>query len=115
MTTVEEAVFDTHVGDYDFYLFTEESTGLDGVIVRTGGEQDEVQFADLERAATITLPASVRLSTIRPPRLTEQGASDWLDVTGGRFVFFVDPATERGAVLYRRLDGHYGLICTNER
>jgi hypothetical protein len=33
-----------------------------------------------------------------------------LDMSGERFVFFVDPQTRRGAVMYRRYDGHHGLV-----
>ena len=28
------------------------------------------------------------------------------------FVFFLDEATGRGRVVYRRYDGHYGLVAT---
>ena len=33
-----------------------------------------------------------------------------LDAGDASFVFFADSATGRGNVLYRRHDGHYGLI-----
>src|SRR5690606_19588023 len=33
-----------------------------------------------------------------------------LDMTGEPYVFFEDPETGRGAVAYRRYDGHYGVI-----
>ncbi|MGZ4255177.1 MAG: sigma 54 modulation/S30EA ribosomal C-terminal domain-containing protein [Solirubrobacteraceae bacterium] len=33
-----------------------------------------------------------------------------MDALDHRFVFFEDATTERGNVIYRRYDGHYGLI-----
>ena len=40
--------------------------------------------------------------------LTE--AEALLDEGDAAFVFFAEPGTDRGQVLYRRFDGHYGLI-----
>jgi hypothetical protein len=45
-----------------------------------------------------------------PPRLAVRQATRWLDLTDEPFLFFVDSATGRGSVAYRRRDGHYGLI-----
>ena len=42
--------------------------------------------------------------------ISVDGAREWLDAVGDELVFFVDEATGRGAVLYRRYDGHYGLV-----
>jgi len=39
-----------------------------------------------------------------------RGAVERLDLTGERFVFFVDAQTLRGNVLYHRYDGHFGLV-----
>jgi hypothetical protein len=33
-----------------------------------------------------------------------------LDLSDAPFVFYVDPSDDRGRVLYRRYDGHYGLV-----
>jgi hypothetical protein len=33
-----------------------------------------------------------------------------LDLEGGGFLFFREHERGRGAVLYRRYDGHYGLV-----
>ena len=37
-------------------------------------------------------------------------AVERLDVDVEPFVFFVEPESGRGNVVYRRYDGHYGLI-----
>jgi hypothetical protein len=87
--TPKDAALDMELMAYDFHLFTNLDTGKDAVIARRDGE-----VVLLEEA----------------PELTLEQASERLDVTGDPFVFFVDAASNRGTVLYRRYDGHYGLI-----
>jgi hypothetical protein len=45
-----------------------------------------------------------------PAARSQRQAIELLDLTDARFVFFTDPASGRGAVLYRRSDGRYGLL-----
>jgi hypothetical protein len=54
--------------------------------------------------------AELVLSNQRPPELTLAEAEERLDTSNEPFVFFVHPDTHRGNVVYRRYDGHYGLI-----
>ena len=105
----DEAAFDLQLLDHDFYLFVDEATSRDAVIHRLADEgfglmvdSDDVTVAD-ELAVDVTIEPS-------PPRLTFDAAVERLEAGDEPFVFFVDPATDRGAVLYRRYDGHYGLI-----
>ena len=42
--------------------------------------------------------------------LTLDEARRWLELTDEPLLFFVEPASGRGAVLYRRYNGHYGLM-----
>ncbi|MEV7027010.1 sigma 54 modulation/S30EA ribosomal C-terminal domain-containing protein, partial [Kitasatospora sp. NPDC093558] len=44
------------------------------------------------------------------PCLDLRQAARQLWLTGRPFVFHADPGDGRGRVLYRRYDGHYGLI-----
>jgi hypothetical protein len=44
------------------------------------------------------------------PTVSLDTARESLDVGHEPFVFFVDATTGRGHVLYRRYDGHYGVI-----
>jgi ribosome-associated translation inhibitor RaiA len=81
--------------DYDFHLFTDNLTGEDSVVFR--------------------LPEGglglMSLSEPQPaPELDQDQAVSRLHLTGDPFLFYRDPRTGRGAVLYRRYDGHYGLI-----
>ena len=45
-----------------------------------------------------------------PAHLTEAEARARLELSGEPFVFYLDPDTGRGRVLYLRYDGHYGQI-----
>lgn len=107
--TPDEAAFDLELLDHDFYLFTNLETGEDNVIVRAGPSEYEL----LEPAATCSLTdtaAVIRHSSFRPVAMTIDEAREVLDLSDRPFVFFLDPDNGRGHVLYRRYDGHYGLI-----
>ena len=107
--TPDEAAFDLELLDHDFYLFVNLETGEDNVITRAGGAGYEL----LEPSATCSLAdttAAITHSPIRPTAIAVEGAIEMLDIAGEQFVFFIDPNTHRGRVLYRRYDGHYGLI-----
>jgi ribosome-associated translation inhibitor RaiA len=105
----DEAVLDLELLDHDFYLFKNRETGEDNVVARSEGSGYEL----LEPSATCSLGETavpIRHSAIRPPRMSAEEAIQLLDLGGAPFVFFVDPDQHKGHVLYRRYDGHYGLI-----
>ena len=111
--TPDEAVFDLELLDHDFYLFKNRETGEDNVVARSEGAGYEL----FETAATCSLAetaAQIRHSAIRPSTLNLEHAIELLDLGNARFVFFVDSDDQRGRVLYRRYDGHYGLIEPDE-
>jgi ribosome-associated translation inhibitor RaiA len=95
--------------DYDFHLFTDEYTALDAVIYRGGDSGYELQHAT-SRPETAVDIAPIELNPQPAPRLSVDEARERLELAGLPFVFFVDRDTQRGAVLYHRYDGHYGLI-----
>ncbi|GAA0804786.1 sigma 54 modulation/S30EA ribosomal C-terminal domain-containing protein [Spirilliplanes yamanashiensis] len=85
------AAFTMDLRDYPFHLFTEAATRRDGVVHTDGGTGYRV----LEEGPALDVPAAV----------------DALGSAPGRpFLFFTDPATGRGRVLYRRYDGNVALI-----
>jgi ribosome-associated translation inhibitor RaiA len=106
-----EAAFDLEALDYDFHLFTDALTGQDGVVYRdsrTGTHRYAV--AGPHPLPWPVLPGGPVPSSAPVPELTVDQAVDRLAASGLPFVFFADPASRRGRVLYHRLDGHYGLI-----
>ncbi len=116
-STVEEALFDLRSMDYDFYLYADAATGADALVHRSvqvdgsygdghvvrfvGGSSDEVEA---------TVPDTLQVDPHPAPVLDTTEARERLDAGHEPWVLFVDASTRRGHVLYRRYDGHYGLL-----
>lgn len=90
-SSVEEAAWDMAQLDYDFFLFFDEADDSDAVTFLDDGKTSVRHLSDA-------------------PELEVVAAVDWLNTSGDRFVFFKDLETNRGAVVYRRYDGNYGLL-----
>lgn len=108
--TPDEAAFDLEQLDYDFYLFRDLASGSDALMERVG---------DGSYRLTQTVPAEIdpassavalEVSSTGAPSLSIDEAIERLNVGAEPHVFFVDASSGRGIVLYRRYDGHYGLI-----
>lgn len=108
--TVDEAVLDLELLDQDFHLFRELLTGQDSVVARDGTGSYTLRQAHPDGEAVEHATADVSLQPRRAPVLKLGAAIDLLDLDGEPWVFFVNALTERGNVVYRRLDGHYGLV-----
>jgi len=108
LTTVEEALFDLRMMDYDFYLYRDAATERDALVYVTddGARVLSVGGHAVPRPA----PDDVELDPHEVPTSTVDEARERLDAGHEPFVFFVDASTERGHVLYRRYDGHYSLL-----
>ncbi len=109
--TCDEAAWDLDMLGHDFYLFTDIESGADAVICHA----EDDGHLELHRAAASAQPpsptaASIVLVAHAPPELTLEEAQERLDASRERFVFFLSVDTNRGNVVYRRYDGHYGLI-----
>jgi ribosomal subunit interface protein len=91
-SAADEAAFDLEMMDYDFLLYTDSVSGVDSLVSRGG-------------------PTGYQITgKARAPQLSLAAAKGVLDLTDAPFVFFADTQSGRGNVLYRRHDGHYGLI-----
>jgi hypothetical protein len=99
--------------DYDIHLFTDPATGHDAAICRTG----PTGYA-LTRITPGAPPPShppgppLTLDTCRVLWLTCTEAIGHLNATALPHLFFADPETSRGRVLYRRYDGDLALLST---
>ncbi len=105
--SVEEAAWEMKMLDYDFHLFTNAATGEENLI--HVGQDGVLHLAQM----TPSDETSVGPALVDPtpaPELTADQARGALDVSGEPFLFFVDRDRDRGAVAYRRYDGHYGLV-----
>lgn len=109
--TVDEAVDEMELLDYDFHLFTEKGSGTVGVLYRgvpSGYRLALVAPEVAEELAPFEQPVTV--SRHQPPCLREEDAPERLRLLGLPFLFYIDAAAGRASILYRRYDGHYGLI-----
>ena len=107
--TPDEAAVDAELLDYDFHLFTEASTGEDGVIYRTA-DGYRLALAHPVNGSLGPVDPSITVSAVPAPRLTVAEAAARLEATGQAFLFFVDDQTGRGNLIYHRYDGDYGLV-----
>lgn len=108
--TIDEAAWDLDMLDYEFLLFVEADTGDDAVLSTGAGDSLVIQFRQPIEVDTAGCVTDVLAAEGPPPSLRPSEAIELLEATGDRFVFFVDPESSRGNVVYRRRDGHYGLI-----
>ncbi|AEV73772.1 ribosome-associated protein Y (PSrp-1) [Mycolicibacterium rhodesiae NBB3] len=109
--SVDEAALEMELLDYDFHMFTEEGTGVIGVLYR--GEPGTYRLALVmpamaDQLAPYELPLTI--SSQPAPCITIDEAVVRLGILGLPFLFFIDAAQGRASVLYHRYDGHYGLI-----
>jgi RNA polymerase-binding transcription factor DksA/ribosome-associated translation inhibitor RaiA len=108
--TLDEAALDMEMLDLDFYLFFELATGVDAVLHRRPDGRLGMRRLHVVDLPVVAEAVEVVLEPEAAPALALDEAVEWLDVAGSPFVFFRNRETGRANVVYRRYDGHYGLI-----
>ncbi len=110
-SSLDEAVFDLDALGYDFHLFVETMTG-DAVFIRRDGAGLVVRFASGAPDAAVTDAAvgALEVDAHPAPHLAIGDARELLHLGHARFVFFRDSTTGIATVVYRRYDGHDGVI-----
>lgn len=108
--TPDEAAFDMEQLDYDFYLFRDLASGEDAVLDRLPDGTYRITLLHPISVETGPVSISHTVATASPPELTVQEAKQRMDDGGEPYLFFANRATGRGNVIYRRYDGHDGLI-----
>ena len=104
--TPDEAAYEMELLGHDFYLFTDSRSGKDAVVYRDGTGRFAIRgevVVDGDSAPIVEVVGAA-------PTLSEGEAVMRLELSGEPFVFYLDPDSGRGRVLYIRYDGHYGLI-----
>ena len=108
--SLEEAADEMDQLDHDFYLFFDCDHDIDRVVYRNGGGK----LYAMPVTVGETLPGNTRPPILPSPlvlnHLPLAEAKALLAVGEEPFVFFADSQNGRGQILYRRFDGHYGLI-----
>jgi hypothetical protein len=109
---VEEAADEMDQLDHGFFLYLDADHDLDRVVYRNGDGDGGLHV--LPAVPGEDLPGDTRPpilpSTQVMSHLPLEEAEALLDETDDPFVFFAFPGSDRGQVLYRRFDGHYGLV-----
>ncbi len=108
--TIDEAAWDMAMLDYDFFLFVELESGQDCLIERDDDGQLLLHRLDPQAADVTVAATEYELVTSTPPALAVSAAIDLLNGGGAPMLFFRNAISGRGNVIYRRYDGHYGLI-----
>jgi ribosome-associated translation inhibitor RaiA len=109
--TVDEAVTEMELLDYDFHLFHEIGSGSAGVVYRGGPTGYRLVLVAPALAAQVApFDGLVTISPHPVPCLRESDAMRRLALLDLPFLFFIEAAQGRAGVLYRRYDGDYGLI-----
>jgi len=106
----DEAAWELHLLDERFHLFVDAATRTDAVVQRLDDGTWELQQAVPDPQAEGRAAITLRVNPAPAPRLDVEAARAVLDLSDAQFVFYVDPSDDRGRVLYRRYDGHYGLV-----
>jgi hypothetical protein len=113
--TIDEAILEMEMLDHDFFLFINCETNEENAIEREG-DGYRLFRPHPNGAPPVSTVAPVVVDSAVAPRCSVAEARAMLalgDVPGGnpaRFVFFIDAETDRGALVYRRYDGHDALI-----
>jgi ribosome-associated translation inhibitor RaiA len=106
--SVQQAIDDMELLGHSVYLFTDRSTGRDAVVYR----REDSRYAVMGTVVPPEASPPGEGVVIGPdaPLFTEDEARIRLDLSDEPFVFYRDPVTRQGRLMYRRFDGHYGLI-----
>ncbi|MER7755584.1 sigma 54 modulation/S30EA ribosomal C-terminal domain-containing protein [Kitasatospora sp. NPDC097643] len=112
--TPAEAAREMLALDRRFQLFSDTRTGRDSLVHRSLPDGAPVLLragtgvGESDPGPDAHLPIRTEPQAVGRLGLDEAARRLWL--TGAPFVFHADPVDGRGRVLYRRYDGHYGLI-----
>lgn len=106
LSTIDEAIWDMEQADYDFYLFTEAESRTVGIVWH-GADGLRAQLVTGQPSAA---PSDLVEMDLTPaPTMSIDVAKESLNEFNAPFIFAVTPKGDP-FVLYRRYDGHLGLI-----
>jgi ribosome-associated translation inhibitor RaiA len=107
--SMSEALFDLDVLDFRFFLFTDEADNKASVVYEDG-DALAIQKLDGSRPEETTLRPDIRVNETPAPIFKVANAVSRLNISDAPFIFFSDADRGQASVLYRRYDGHYGLM-----
>jgi hypothetical protein len=96
--------------DYDVHLYHDAQTGDDAVVYRSGPTGTRLARQHHMGPPMSSDSVAITVSAHRTPELSIEAAGVWLADGWLPFLFFTDPVTRRGRLLYRRYDGQLTLV-----
>ncbi len=106
--SVDDAVDALEDLDQAFLLFHDDATDADALVYWR--DDGVLAMIEARRARPAGNDGPIREQSRFSAPIDLQQAVSEMDAIGHRFLFFEDAVTGRGNVIYRRYDGHYGLI-----
>ena len=110
LCTADEAIEDMELMGYPFQLFKGLETGQDSVVYRDGPNGYRLAQVQPRTGRSWGRRVAMTVSPHPAVRISTAEATERLNLTAEPFVFYAEALTGRGQVLYRRYDGHHGLI-----
>lgn len=96
--------------DYDVHMFTDIATGEEAIVYRAGPAGLRLARQRRVHPPAKTAGAAITVNPHRTLILTPRRGADRVNRHGLPFLFFTDPTSARGNLLYRRYDGALTLI-----
>lgn len=107
--TPDAALRELDAYDYQAYLYIDPQANAEALIYRAGPCGYRMTRA-VRGHQSVSLPPLLVADMAAAPVLSLAGALGRLDAFGEDYLFFVDVSSRRGALLYSRYAGGYGLI-----
>lgn len=109
-----EALFNLEALDYRFYLFTDAADDKTSIVYQDL-DGPALRKIDGSRSSGAHIPESIHVNEAEAPSISVADAVSLLNSSDMPFVFFRDRDRGRASILYRRYDGHYGLLVPSTR
>lgn len=112
--SVTEALFNLKALDYRFFLFTDAADDKTSIVYQDL-DGPALRKVDGSRSSGAHIPENIHVNEAEAPSIALADAVSLLNSSDMPFVFFRDRDRGRAGILYRRYDGHYGLLVPSTR
>jgi hypothetical protein len=107
--TIDESLLSLALLDFRMFLFTDEADGVASIVFETG-DGITLRRVDGSPASADTLSPGVFVDHAPAPAMTTLDAVSRMNLDDRPFLYFRDWDRKDAAAIYRRFDGHYGMI-----
>jgi hypothetical protein len=107
--TIDDALFSLALLDFRMFLFTDQADGVASIVFETG-DGITLRRIDGSPASPDTLSPRLIVDRTPAPAMTTLDAVSRMNLDDRPFLYFQDRERRDAAAIYRRFDGHYGMI-----